>query len=115
MNKILQTPHNIYREGNSRLPEFDFFSLLDIRKRNNRSHGKRKTRNLKCRNRHSLTLSDLSIILKQSGRHIALSRLVTLSISSLRNLDNEASKSYDRAHRLYDTAILTRCYTQHAL
>ena len=22
---------------------------------------------------------------------------------------------YDRAHRLYDAAILTRCYTQHAL
>ena len=45
----------------------------------------------------------------------ALSRLVTLSISSLRNLDIEANKFYDRAHRLYDAAILTRCYTQHAL
>ena len=47
--KLLQTPHplgfndNIYHEGNiSRLPDFDVFSLLDIRKRNNRSHGKRK-------------------------------------------------------------------------
>ena len=36
--KLLQTPHplglndNIYHEGNiSRLPDFDFFSLLDIR------------------------------------------------------------------------------------
>ena len=44
--KLLQTPHplgfndNIYHEGNiSRLPDFDVFSLLDIRKRNNRSHG----------------------------------------------------------------------------
>ena len=46
---------------------------------------------------------------------MALPRLVTLSISSLRNLDIEASKFYDRAHRLYDAAILTRCYTQHAL
>ena len=46
---------------------------------------------------------------------MALSRLVTLSISSLRNLDIEAYKFYDRAHRLYDAAILTRCYTQHAL
>ena len=45
---------------------------------------------------------------------MALSRLVTLSISSLRNLDIEANKFYDRAHRLYDTA-LTWCYTQHAL
>ena len=46
---------------------------------------------------------------------MALSRLVTLSISSLHNLDIEANKFYDRAHRLYDAAILTRCYTQHAL
>ena len=46
---------------------------------------------------------------------MALSRLVTLSISSLRNLNIEANKFYDRAHRLYDAAILTRCYTQNAL
>ena len=46
---------------------------------------------------------------------MAISCLVTLSISSLRNLDVEANKCYDRAHRLYDAAILTRCYTQHAL
>ena len=50
-----------------------------------------------------------------SGRHTAFSRLVTLSISSLRNLDIEANKFYDRAHRLYGAALLTRCYTQHAL
>ena len=42
--------------------------------------------------------------LKHSGRHMALS-----------HLDIEANKFYDRAHRLYDAAILTRCYTQHAL
>ena len=46
---------------------------------------------------------------------MALSRLVTLSISSLRNLDIGANKFYDRAHRLYDAAHLTRSYTQHAL
>ena len=44
-----------------------------------------------------------------------LSRLVTLSISSFRNLDIEANKLYDRAHRLYDAALLTWCYTQHVL
>ena len=75
-----------------------FFSLLDIRKRNNQSHGKHKNGNLKRKNKHVLTLSELSIILKHSGRHMALSRLVTLSISSLRNLDIEANKFYDRAH-----------------
>ena len=84
------------------------FFQLDIRKRNKRSHGKRYNRNLKRRNRHSLTFLDLSIILKQSGRHTALSRLVTLSISSLCNLDIEANKFYDRTHRLYDIAIFTK-------
>ena len=46
---------------------------------------------------------------------MALSSLVTLSISSLRNLDIEANKFYDRAHRLYDAALLTGCYSKHAL
>ena len=53
--KLLHTPHplgfndNIYHESNiSRLPDFDvFFSLLDIRKRNKRSHGKHKNGKLK--------------------------------------------------------------------
>ena len=92
-----------------------FFSLLDIRKRNNQSHGKRKNGNLKRKNKHVLTLSELSIILKHSGRHMALSRLVTLAISSLLNLDIEANKFYDRAHQLYDAALLSWCYTQYAL
>ena len=46
---------------------------------------------------------------------MALSRFVTPSIFSLRNLDIEANKLYDRAHRLYDAALLTRCCTQNAL
>ena len=46
---------------------------------------------------------------------MALFCSVTLSLSSLRNLDIEANKFYDRAHRLYDAALPTRCYTQHAL
>ena len=100
--------------GRGWLPNIDFF-LLDIRKRNNRSHGKRKNGNLKRKNKHVLTLSELSIIFKHSGRHMTHSRLVTLSTSSLRNLDIEANKFYGRAHRLYDAALLTRCYTQHAL
>ena len=68
--KLLQTTHplcfndNIYHEGNiSRLPDFDVFSLLDIRKRNNPSHGKCKNGNLKRKNKHVLALSELSIIL----------------------------------------------------
>ena len=44
-----------------------------------------------------------------------LSKLASLSISSLRNLDDEANKFYDRKHDLYEAALLTRYYTQHAL
>ena len=36
---------------------------------------------------------------------MALSRLVTISISSLRNVDIEPNKFYDIAHRLYDMQI----------
>ena len=70
--KLLQNQHplgfndNIYHVGNiSRLPDFDVFSLLD--KRNNRYHGKQKNGNLKRKNKHVLTLSELSIVLKHSG------------------------------------------------
>ena len=44
-----------------------------------------------------------------------LSYLSSLPISVLRSLDTEADKFYDRTNRLYDAALLTRCYTQHAL
>ena len=30
-------------------------------------------------------------------------------------MDTEANKFYNRSDRLYDAALLTRCYTQHAL
>ena len=50
--KALQTPFplgfndTIYHEGNiSKMPDFDVFSLLDVRKRNGRSCGKRKNGN----------------------------------------------------------------------
>ena len=40
-----------------------------------------------------------------------LSKLASLSISSLRKLDAEVNKFYDRKHDLYEAALLTRCYT----
>ena len=40
---------------------------------------------------------------------------LTNTISSLRYLDTEANEFYYRAHKLNDAALLTRCYTQHAL
>ena len=59
--------------------------------------------------------SDLSKVLEDHGRHSMLSFLSSLPISVLRILDTEANKFYDRNHQLYDAALLTRCYTQHAL
>ena len=44
-----------------------------------------------------------------------LSYLSSLPISVLRSLDTEANKFYDRTNRLYNAALLIRCYTQHAL
>ena len=41
-----------------------------------------------------------------------LLELSSLSIASLRKLDEEANKFNDRKHDLYHTALLTRCYTQ---
>ena len=38
-----------------------------------------------------------------------------ISIASLCKLNEEANKFYDRKHDCYQTALLTRCYTQHAL
>ena len=61
-----------------------------------------------------MTIFDLNILLN-SGRHQMLSKLASLSVSSLRKLDDEANKFYDRKHDLYEAALLTRCYTQHAL
>ena len=44
-----------------------------------------------------------------------LSKLSSPSIFSLRKVDDEANNSYDRKHDLYEAALLTRCYNQHAL
>ena len=52
------------------MPDFDVFSLLDVREHNVRSSGKRKNGNLKrkCKNKTVWTLADLCKVLK-FGRH----------------------------------------------
>ena len=101
------------------MPDFDVLSLLEIRKRKSRSHGIRKKRNGKRKKRalkrSKTSLKDLSKLLEDHGRHSMLSFLSSLPISVLRILDTEANKFYDRNHQLYDAALLTRCFTQHAL
>ena len=95
-----------------------FFSLLEFRKRTARSHGINKNGNCKRKSRiqklANCTLRDLAAILDVHGRHCLLLYLSSLPISILRSLDTEANKFYDRTDRLYDAALLTRCYTQHA-
>ena len=119
--KLLQTPYplgfndNIYHEGNlSKMPDFGVFSLLEFRKRTSRSHGIKKHGNCKRKSRVQklayCTLRDLATKLDIYCLHCMLSYLCSLPISVLRNLDTEP-----RTNKLYDAALLTRCYTQHAL
>ena len=61
------------------------------------------------------TRRDLAAKTDVHGRHCMLSYLSSLPISVFHSLDTEANKFYDRTNRLYDAALLTRCYTQHAL
>ena len=102
---------NIYQEGN--------ISLLEIRKRKRRSHGKRQKGNDKrkrCAAQKSGTsLNNLSSKLREHGQHAMLSFLSSLPIPVLRILDIEANRFYVRNHQMYEAALLTRCYTQHAL
>ena len=102
--KLLQTPFplgfndNIYHEGKiSKMPDFDVFSLLEIRKRKSRSHGIRKKGNGKRKRRavkrSNTSLKDLSKVLEDHGRHSMLSFFSSLPISVVRILDTEANNS----------------------
>ena len=100
------------------MPDFDVFSLLEIRKRKSRSHGIRKKGNGKRKKRavkrSNTSLKDLSKYYRIMVDTLCFP-LSSQPISVLRILDTEANKFYDRNHQLYDAALLTRCYTQHAL
>ena len=124
--KLLQTAFplrfndNIYHEGNiSKMPDFDVLTLSDSRKRKSRSHGIRKRGNDKRKRCAALklnsSLNDLAVKLRIHCRNPMLSYLSSLPIAALRSLDTEANRFYDRNHQMYDAALLTRCYTQHAL
>ena len=124
--KLLQSPSplgfndNIYQEGNiSKIPYFDVFSLSEIRKRKRRSHGKRQKGNDKRKicavQKSGTSLYNLSSKLREHGRHAMLSFLSSLPIPVLCILDIDAYRFYDRKHQMYEAALLTRCYTQHAL
>ena len=80
------------------MPDFDVFSLLEIRKRKRRSHGKRQKGNDKrkrCVSQKSGTsLINLSSKSREHGRHAMLSFLSSLPIPVLRILVIEANRFY---------------------
>ena len=100
---------------------------MSSRKRTARSHGIKKNGNCKRKSRvqklTNCTLRDLATKLDVHGRHCMLSYLSFIrsldtslkTISVLRNFDTDAYKFYNRTNKLYDAALLPRCYTQHAL
>ena len=79
------------------------------------------------------TFSTLSAPLRKILAGISISQLVIVVVTAAtlgafinsnvsygifylaRALDTEANILYDRNHHMYDAALLTRCYTQHAL
>ena len=78
---------NNYQKGNiSKMPDFDVFSLLEIRKRKRRSHGKRQKGNDKRKRyaaqKSGISLYNLSSKLREHGRHAMLSFLCPLPIRS---------------------------------
>ena len=64
---------------------------------------------------YNTSLNDLSTKLREHGQHAILSSFSSLPIPVLRILDIEANRFYDRNHQMYEAALLTRCFTQHAL
>ena len=100
------------------MPYFDVFSLLEMQKRKRRSHGKRQKENDKVNvkdQKSGISLNNLSSKLREHGRHAMSFFLSSLPIPVLRIFDIEANRFYDRNHQMYEAALLTRCYTQHAL
>lgn len=120
--KKLQTPFplglndNMYHFGNiSKDPSIDIFSIFSIRKRKSRSHGLRKNGNIKRKSRLKLNVLELHNLFVNAGKHRMLSRLSSLSITSLREIDKEADQIVLRTHPHYKTASLIQSYTQHVL
>ena len=107
---------NIYQSGNiSKDPFIDIFNIFSIRKRKRRSHGIRINGNIKRKLRQKLSIPDLHNIGLTSGKHATLSRLSSLSISSLKDTNEQADKIYLRTDPLVGTACLIQSYTQHVL
>ena len=62
-----------------------------------------------------MSVSDLHNIRLTSGKHRMLSILTSLSLTSLKEIDEQADKIILRTDPLYNTAGLIQSYTQHVL
>ena len=118
----LQTPFplglndNIYQTGNiSKNPDIDVFSIFSIRKRKSRSHGIRKNGNVKRKARLRMSVLDFHNLRLNTNKHTMLSRLSSLSISALKEIDKCADNIILRTDPLYNTASFIQSYTQHVL
>ena len=69
---------------------FNCFSIKPDKKRKFRSHGKRKNKSFRKRNRLSRNLDDLLTIAKNNGRHELLSALIQIQVSTLKNILDDA-------------------------
>ena len=107
---------NIYQSGNIyKDPYIDVFKIFSIRKRKRRSHGIHKNDNILRKLRQKLSISDLHNIRLTSDKHAMLSRLSSSSISSLKDIDEQADKIDLRTDPLVGTVCLIQSYTQNVL
>ena len=107
---------NIYQTGNiSKDPSINIFKIFSIRKRRTRSHGLRINGNIKRRSRKNMSISDLHSVKLLYGKHKMLSLLTSLSLTSLKYIDEEADQIVLRTDPLINTATLIQSYTQHVL
>ena len=68
-----------------------------------------------CCKKCNTSLNDLSTKLREHDQHAILSFFSSVPIHVLRILHIEANRFYDRNHQMYEVALLTRCYTHHAV
>ena len=77
--------------------------------------GKKEMTNVKYVLHKNQALPLITYHQREHGRRAMLPFLSSLSIPVLPILDIQANRFYDRNHQMYEAALLTRCYTQHAL
>ena len=107
---------NIYQAGNiSKDPSIDIFKIFSIRKRKTCSHGSRKNGKIKKRSRKKMSISDLHDIRLSIDKHKISSLLITLPLTSLKEIDKQADQIVLRTDPLIKTACLIQSYTQHVL